>query len=55
MANLTLQLRFFASIREALGHGEETLQTQARTVAEVRDELLARGGAYAQTLSLIHI
>mgnify|MGYP002040151518 FL=1 len=47
MANLTLQLRFFASIREALGHGEETLQTQARTVAEVRDELLARGGAYA--------
>ncbi|ROR23192.1 molybdopterin synthase subunit MoaD [Comamonas sp. BIGb0124] len=51
MANMTLQLRFFASIREALGHGEETLQTQARTVAEVRDELLARGGAYAQTLS----
>ncbi|MEJ2803273.1 molybdopterin converting factor subunit 1 [Comamonadaceae bacterium PP-2] len=48
---MTLQLRFFASIRETLGSGEETLQTQARTVAEVRDELLARGGAYAQTLS----
>lgn len=50
-AGKTVTLRFFASIREAVGRGEEPWQTRAQTVGELRDELLARGGAYAQALS----
>jgi sulfur-carrier protein len=48
---MNVKLRYFASIREALGQGAETLATQAATVGELRSELLARGGAYAQTLA----
>ena len=44
---MSVQLRYFASIREALGCGSEAWQTQARTVGGLRDELVARGGAYA--------
>ena len=47
----TITLRYFASIREALGQSSESLQTQAATLADVRDELLARGGAYADCLA----
>ncbi|MFT4190702.1 MAG: MoaD/ThiS family protein [Comamonas sp.] len=47
----TVTLRFFAAIREAIGHGEEPWITQAATVGELRDELLARGGAYRQSLA----
>lgn len=48
---LELRVRYFASIREALGRGEETLRTQATTLGELRDELIARGGAYAEVLA----
>ncbi len=47
----TVQLKYFASIREALGQGGETLHTQALTAGALRDELIARGGAYAQALA----
>ncbi len=47
----TISVRYFASIREALGTGTESLQTSAATVAELRGELIARGGAYAQALA----
>ena len=47
----TVQLKYFASIREALGQGGETLRTQAPTAGALRDELIARGGAYAQALA----
>lgn len=47
----TLSVRYFASIREALGTGGETLQTTATTIAELRDELIARGGSHAEALS----
>lgn len=40
----TIQLKYFASIREAMGTAEETLQTSAATLAELRDQLVARGG-----------
>ena len=48
---MKVQLRYFASIREALGTGNESLDTQARTLAALRAELVARGGAYADVLS----
>ena len=46
-----IELRYFASIREALGRGSESLHTQADTLEQLRDELLARGGAYADCLA----
>ena len=45
---MQLQLRYFASLREALGTGAETWTTQAATVGGLRDELIARGGLYAR-------
>lgn len=48
---MKLNVRYFASIREGLGLGQETLQTEAATVGALRDELLARGGAYAELLA----
>ncbi len=44
-------VRYFASIREALGQGSETLDTAALTVGALRDELIARGGPHAATLA----
>ena len=44
-------VKYFASIREAVGQGSEALETGARTVGALRDELLARGGAHAQALA----
>jgi molybdopterin synthase sulfur carrier subunit len=40
-------VKYFASIREALGQGSETLETSASSVAALRDELIARGGVGA--------
>lgn len=47
----TIRLRYFASIRETLGTGSETLQTSAESVCELRDQLIARGGGYAEVLA----
>lgn len=46
-----VSIKYFASVREALGLSGELLQTTALTVAALRDELIARGGAFAQTLA----
>lgn len=46
----TIQLRYFASIREALGTGSESVQTTAGSLGALRDELIARGGAHAEAL-----
>ena len=43
--------KYFASIREGLGRGSEALDTSALTLGQLRDELVARGGAYAQALA----
>lgn len=48
---MKIQLRYFASIREAIGSGSETLDTGAATLAALRDELIARGGAHAEALA----
>ncbi len=47
----TIQVLYFASVREAVGTGRETLTTGAATAAELRDELIARGGAWAAALA----
>jgi molybdopterin synthase sulfur carrier subunit len=43
---ITVHLRYFASIREALNCGSEDWQTKAATVGALRAELLLRGPAY---------
>lgn len=48
---MKVQLRYFASIRESLGTGSESLDTRATTLAALRAELVARGGAYADALA----
>lgn len=48
---MQITIKYFASIREALGTAHETHHTQAPTLGLLRDELLARGGAYAQVLA----
>ncbi|MBI2768501.1 MAG: molybdopterin converting factor subunit 1 [Burkholderiales bacterium] len=48
---MKLRLKYFASIREALGTGSESVETSAATVAALRDELIARGGPHAQALA----
>ena len=48
---MKLTLRYFASIREALGQGSEAVDTDATSLGALRDQLLARGGAYAQSLA----
>ena len=44
-------VKYFASIREALGQGSEVVDTEAATLQALRDELLARGGAYSESLA----
>jgi len=46
-----VNLKYFASIREAIGQGSERVSTQAATLKALRDELIARGGAYAEVLA----
>jgi sulfur-carrier protein len=46
-----IAIKYFASVREALGTSSESLQTSALTIAQLRDELIARGGAFAQELA----
>lgn len=48
---MKIDLRYFASIREALGQTGESAETSAVTLGALRDELIARGGAYAQALA----
>jgi molybdopterin synthase sulfur carrier subunit len=48
---MKVTVKYFASIREAIGKGVEAIDTTATTCAALRDELIARGGAYAQALA----
>jgi molybdopterin synthase sulfur carrier subunit len=43
---MKLRLRYFASLRESLGKSHEDISTDAQTVGQLRDQLLAQGGAY---------
>ena len=48
---MKVQIKYFASIREAIGRSSEEWETGAATLAQLRAELLARGGAYAEVLA----
>lgn len=48
---MNVRIRYFASIREAVGQGSETLPTRAETLRALRDELIARGEPYASALA----
>ena len=48
---INVSIKYFASVREALGTSGEQLTTSTATVAALRDELIARGGAFAQALA----
>ena len=48
---LSISIKYFASVREALGTSGESLLTSAETVGALRDELIGRGGVFAQELA----
>ena len=48
---MKVTVRYFASIREAMGQGSEQVDTAAGTVGALRDSLVARGGAAADSLA----
>ena len=49
---LYIELRFFASVREALGLASERIELPegVKTVGELRAHLVGRGGAWAEAL-----
>jgi molybdopterin synthase sulfur carrier subunit len=48
---MNVRVKYFASIREAVGQGTESLQTRSETLGALRDELIARGEPYASALA----
>jgi sulfur-carrier protein len=48
---MKVNLRYFASVREALGTGGESLDTAAPNLGALRDELIARGEPHASALA----
>lgn len=48
---MKVNVKYFASIRESIGTGSEPLDTTATTLGALRDELIARGGAHAESLA----
>lgn len=47
----SVNVRYFASLREALGAGEAVDWPQPASVAALRDGLIARGGRHAEVLA----
>lgn len=48
---MLVTVRYFASIREAVGMSHEVIDTSACDLAALRDELLARSDAHRQALA----
>jgi len=48
---MKITIKYFAGIREAIGAPSELRDTVAPTLAALRDELIAQGGAYAESLA----
>ena len=48
---MKITVKYFASIREAMGKSSEPISTAAITLAALRDELIARGEPYAHCLA----
>ena len=47
----SIRLRYFASLREALGPGEDAPFTPGLTLGQLRDQMIARGGRHAEVLA----
>ncbi len=47
----TVHVRYFASLREALGPQEQVSVPDGATVAQLRRQLQARGGRHAEVLA----
>ena len=47
---MNVAVRYFASVREALGSGEEVAIGPGASVGALRDMLVARGGRHAEAL-----
>ena len=47
----TIDVRYFASIREAVGQAQECVRTEATTLGGLRQELIARGMPWADCLA----
>jgi molybdopterin synthase sulfur carrier subunit len=48
---MKVEVRYFASVREALGPRETVEAAEGATVGSLRDQLIARGGPYAEVLA----
>lgn len=48
---MKIQVRYFASLREALGGSEAVELAAGATLGALRNQLVARGGAHAQVLA----
>ncbi|MDM0074131.1 MoaD/ThiS family protein [Variovorax sp. J2P1-59] len=48
---MKINVRYFASVREALGTGSEAVETAAADLGALRDELIARGEPHASVLA----
>jgi molybdopterin synthase sulfur carrier subunit len=48
---MKVTVRYFASIREAIGHGSEVIETDVTTVEALRDLLFTRDAKYQEALS----
>ena len=51
MPSIPVQVRYFASLREALGGSERVEVPEDSTVGALRDALIARGGRHAEVLA----
>jgi len=51
MTTAAIRVRYFASLREALGAEEAVPATAGLTLGGLRDALIARGGAHAEALA----
>jgi molybdopterin synthase sulfur carrier subunit len=50
MVTMKIQVRYFASLREALGGAEQIELPAGATLGQLRDALIARGGAHREKL-----
>jgi sulfur-carrier protein len=48
---MKIHVRYFAALREALGSAETVEMPAGANLAQLRDSLLARGGAHATVLA----
>ncbi len=48
---MRVTVKYFASIRETIGVASQSVDTTAATLGALRDELMASGNAYAESLA----